>query len=586
MMASSSSSLAPSPTSPTLATAAQPSRASLLSISTTITFADISLANGDNNHRGNNEDDDNNGGDDTQLFEYGELHALCAALFDDDGRTFAALLSHRQPQLHPADCYHYTPAHAMRLLTKRMRLEGEFPPMRPARIEDLEGFEACVCALLALGADARRPDAVGYAPATGMAIHAVIHMHTVSANPAHATNRVLHALLQKRMCGGCAVEAARFWTQAALYTLDRPVPQTLLRLRSLVAASAASGCEARPTVHMLFHPYRQRRLVLLLETGLLRRGSILSDDNSRLRMFNNNNNKPADDEDEEALSIFRVLERDVRRVAPTPAEANARENNEGATTTVLHFVAASGARSVHFAPFHAAMISQGLVALLEAGADPWAIDRRGRTPLDVWRARWHVRDWGGASAVHDVLESAMADVRARQLAVAMAMHPRLGAQSLLGLLDPSLLQTRLATTRACVPPVVARSPRALHAERLYATLRARFGFVPPLREANHFREHVHLFQDCIQQPPAHAYRPETLFRFCLYDALHEHAGELCRLLRRLHVVREKAGLLLLPAKAAMRDRMRREAVRIMRQRLVRRGRLARRGAPCYNSLPE
>jgi len=120
---------------------------------------------------------------------------------------------------------------------------------------------------------------------------------------------------------------------------------------------------------------------------------------------------------------------------------------------------------------HAAALADGVHALLQRGADPWARNHAGETPLDVWRARWRDEsDWGASvvSAVHEVLEAAMDDVAQRQLALAMAMHPRLGAASPLGWLDPALLALNATFAEL---PAPRRSEQALRGARLRAELR-------------------------------------------------------------------------------------------------------------------
>jgi len=74
--------------------------------------------------------------------------------------------------------------------------------------------------------------------------------------------------------------------------------------------------------------------------------------------------------------------------------------------------------------------------LLDAGADPWARDRHGVTPYDLWVEQRH-RDPEGDVAL--LLRTARRRAERRATAVAMALHARLGAASALGALGRDLL---------------------------------------------------------------------------------------------------------------------------------------------------
>ena len=167
------------------------------------------------------------------------------------------------------------------------------------------------------------------------------------------------------------------------------------------------------------------------------------------------------------------LEADVRRLAPSEAEANVRCPFSG--NTVLHW-AVSFTHRVERAPLHAVNVSNGVRALIAARADPCAVNARGETPLALWSRLWRRRCasvWGRwPSAVHEVLEAAMRATSRRRLALAMAMHPR--AASALARLDPWLVRSRLATSAVCVVPEPERSPQAFYASRLRCVLQTEY----------------------------------------------------------------------------------------------------------------
>ena len=78
-------------------------------------------------------------------------------------------------------------------------------------------------------------------------------------------------------------------------------------------------------------------------------------------------------------------------------------------------------------------------ALLEGGADVHAT-----TPLSMSdRERIRMDDISRCTAVGELLHAAANAIIARKLAVAMALHPRIGGNSLLGLLDASLVRVHL-----------------------------------------------------------------------------------------------------------------------------------------------
>ena len=172
------------------------------------------------------------------------------------------------------------------------------------------------------------------------------------------------------------------------------------------------------------------------------------------------------------------LEQRVRAYAPT-ADATAAvvaDGPEGATP--LHLLcAALGSRYDYFGQIKAA---RAVVALLEAGADPCALDAHGRTPREVFRMLRPITapngDDNSDDPLPELLQAAEADVRARQLAVAMALHPRLGRGSGLGALGDDLLRGFVATTRRCCSAAPQQStPQIDYAMALAAALEAEAG---------------------------------------------------------------------------------------------------------------
>ena len=99
--------------------------------------------------------------------------------------------------------------------------------------------------------------------------------------------------------------------------------------------------------------------------------------------------------------------------------------------------------------------------------------------------------WGARSPVLDVLDSAVADLHARRLALAMARHRRLGGGSLLALLNDDVF---LCIARDVTAADVARSPRAHYAMQLATTLHTRMSvriFTQPSMVTS-------LFQECVR----------------------------------------------------------------------------------------
>ena len=82
----------------------------------------------------------------------------------------------------------------------------------------------------------------------------------------------------------------------------------------------------------------------------------------------------------------------------------------------------------------------------------------------------------------------MDDVAARQLALAMAAHPRLGAHSPLALLDAALLATHLGEKTTCAH--VRRSPQAVRATQLRAVLRSDVSPIETPRAANSYERYL------------------------------------------------------------------------------------------------
>jgi hypothetical protein len=162
-----------------------------------------------------------------------------------------------------------------------------------------------------------------------------------------------------------------------------------------------------------------------------------------------------------------------------PSRAQARAVCSHTGNTVLHWAVSRCPPCDSVA--HTAELADGVHALLQRGADPWARNRAGETPLDVWRMRWRTdSDWGASevSAVHEVLEGAMDDVSARQLALAMAMHPRLGAASPLSRLDPALLASPLLLEGCSELPAARRSDQSVRAQRVRSMMIMRPGASP------------------------------------------------------------------------------------------------------------
>jgi hypothetical protein len=113
------------------------------------------------------------------------------------------------------------------------------------------------------------------------------------------------------------------------------------------------------------------------------------------------------------------------------------------------------------------------VLMRRFGADPCAVNFAGQTPLQL--ARWSWRECMHRSLspertpLVETFRLAVADVHERRLALAMAMHPRLGAGSPLRALEPALLEAHLRDVG--IGDRMARSPALSYAVRLRAFLR-------------------------------------------------------------------------------------------------------------------
>jgi hypothetical protein len=299
----------------------------------------------------------------------------------------------------------------------------ELFPANFARSLLVNHFETFVELCLALhrlgGADVRSPDAHGHSVALGVAMQAFFF--AVSLNKSARLHSVivsnLHRLLHLFLEGDVAHAVAC----AELMHARRLSPRLL---------------RAQPVLHALFSEGRavyERRL----------------------------------------YGLAHLMDYAGAVAALDPTRAHVRAVCPHTGNTVLHWAVSRCPPTDSIA--HSATLADGVHALLRRGADPWARNRAGETPLDVWRARWRAdSDWGASvvSAVHEVLEAAMDDVSARQLALAMAMHPRLGAGSLLlSRLDPALLALPALMEAYAELPTARRSEQALRAQRIRAEMR-------------------------------------------------------------------------------------------------------------------
>ena len=155
-------------------------------------------------------------------------------------------------------------------------------------------------------------------------------------------------------------------------------------------------------------------------------------------------------------STLEELAQRVRAYAPSAQELRA---TNGLGMTPLHMAATWEFLSTD--PAFQAARALAAHALLGFGADPLARDAEGQTPRDLVDAD---------SPMHEVLQLAEEDVRARQRALAMALHPRLGRHSPLALLGRDLLVNFIATPANCVPHTPRRGPLLEYATELEATL--------------------------------------------------------------------------------------------------------------------
>ena len=210
------------------------------------------------------------------------------------------------------------------------------------------------------------------------------------------------------------------------------------------------------------------------------------------------------------------LEQDVRAFAPFAEEVCARCPYTGATMLHRALKVSDASRLNEYGILVALDLSNAAHALLKRGADPLArCARLQQTPLEHWSSLW--RDWvshrwGPRSPVHDVLEFAEADLRERQVALAMSQHPRLGAGSLLSLMDADVLRAFIATSENCVAMHTARrSPQATYAMRLATVLATEENdvCVPTLEDVSELAHNDDecptlpvLFQECVRTQAA------------------------------------------------------------------------------------
>ena len=335
-------------------------------------------------------------------------HASGAPLWPDLVRAAMqrdpALLARRLAECGPADA----------TLALRELFPANFA--RSLLVNHFDTFvEMCLELQRSGGADVRAPDAHGHSVALGVAMQAFFF--ALSLNKSARLHDVIVANLHRLLHHFLDGDVAPFVACAELMHVRRLSPKLL---------------RAYPVLHALFSEGRavfERRLYGLAHI-MDYTGAIAALDPSRAHVC-----------------------------AVCPHTGN----------TVLHWAVSRCPPADSVA--HAAALADGVHALLRRGADPWARNRAGETPLDVWRARWRDgSDWGAdvASAVHEVLEAAMDDVAARQLALAMATHPRLGAASWLGRIDPALLPLLMGAAEL---PAPRRSDQAERGARVRAEMR-------------------------------------------------------------------------------------------------------------------
>lgn len=163
----------------------------------------------------------------------------------------------------------------------------------------------------------------------------------------------------------------------------------------------------------------------------------------------------------QSFQCLNALETHIRAYAASEEEARAPDAQGN---TPLHLVAHKSSQAC----FRTQIQFAGIIhALLCAGADPFAADAMGHTPCPRRR-----RGFRALEPVCDILSAAEVDVRERQLAMAMARHPRLGSGSPLALVSDDIFRAYIAPSRHCVPPTPRRGICTEYALRLAATLEA------------------------------------------------------------------------------------------------------------------